>query len=113
MRGLRKGEYKEYNNAYIPYIPISPKPETKAKAKAEGRTKTRARARTFPHPGASAGKRAFLGRSGVTGLCLKVLWLRVIRVLWLRVKGSVAGGAYCVCWKGIGVLWLRVKGAAA
>ena len=53
MRGLRKGEYKEYNNAYIPYMPISPKPETKARAKAEGRTKTKARARTFPHPGAS------------------------------------------------------------
>ena len=97
MRGLRKGEYKEYNNAYIPYIPISPKPETKAKAKAEGRTKTKARARTFPHPGASAGKRAFLGRSGVTGLCLKVLWLRVIRVLWLRVKGSLWLGVHIVC----------------
>ena len=33
-------------------------------------------------------------------------------MLWLRVKGSVAGGAYCVCWRGIRVLWLRVKGSA-
>ena len=82
MGRLRKGGYREYNNAYIPYMPLSPKPETKARAKAEGRTKTKARARTCPHPGASAGKRAFFGRSGVTGLCLKVLWLRV--------KGSVA-----------------------
>ena len=77
MGRLRKGGYREYNNAYIPYMPLSPKPETKARAKAEGRTKTKARARTCPHPGASAGKRAFFGRSGVTGLCLKVLWLRV------------------------------------
>ena len=41
-----------------------------------------------------------------------VCW-RGIRVLWLRVKGSVAGGGYCVCWRGIGALWLRVKGAVA
>ena len=41
-----------------------------------------------------------------------VCW-RGIGVLWLRVKGSAAWGAYCVCWRGIKVLWRRVKDSAA
>ena len=30
MGRLSEGGYREYNHAYIPYIPPSPKPETKA-----------------------------------------------------------------------------------